>query len=85
MWSVKQALKKECYKLGQNSDMLSLVCVVSGVKEVNATGRSFTVKSTIQLQVDQKDDGAAYTCSVEHIALNSTPHHVTEVLEVYCE
>ncbi|GAA6080615.1 cell adhesion molecule 2b isoform X1 [Tachysurus ichikawai] len=56
-----------------------------GVKEVNATGRSFTVKSTIQLQVDQKDDGAAYTCSVEHIALNSTPHHVTEVLEVYCE
>ncbi|KAK3561177.1 hypothetical protein QTP86_028367 [Hemibagrus guttatus] len=56
---------------------------VQGVKEVNATGRSFTVKSTIHLQVDQKDDGTAYTCSVEHIALNSTPHQVTEVLEVY--
>lgn len=85
MWSVKYELKKAYYKPGQNSDMLSLVCVVSGVKEVNATGRSFTVRSTVYLQVDRKDDGAAYTCSVEHIALNSTPHQVTEVLEVYCE
>lgn len=65
--------------------MCSHWCVVLGVKEVNATGRSFTVRSTIHLKVAQKDDGAAYTCSVEHIALNSTPHQVTEVLEVYCE
>ncbi|KAI5625586.1 cell adhesion molecule 2 isoform X4, partial [Silurus asotus] len=56
---------------------------VQGVKEVNATGRSFTVRSSVHLQVDRKDDGAAYTCSVEHVALNSTPHQVTEVLEVY--
>lgn len=83
--SVKYRLKKKCCMPGQNSDMLSLLCVVVGVKEVNATGRSFTVKSTIHLQVDRKDDGAAYTCKVEHIALNSTSHQVTEVLEVYCE
>ncbi|XP_066535052.1 cell adhesion molecule 2b isoform X2 [Hoplias malabaricus] len=56
---------------------------VQGVKEVNATGRSFTVRSTVHLRVDRNDDGAAYTCSVEHIALNSTPHQVTEVLEVH--
>ncbi|KAI4883744.1 hypothetical protein NFI96_019288 [Prochilodus magdalenae] len=57
--------------------------VVSGVKEVNATGRSFAVRSTVHLRVDRNDDGAAYTCSVEHITLNSTPHQVTEVLEVH--
>ncbi|XP_026867798.2 cell adhesion molecule 2b isoform X2 [Electrophorus electricus] len=56
---------------------------VQGVKEVNATGRSFVVRSTVRLQVDRNDDGAAYTCSVEHVALNSTPHQVTEVLEVH--
>ncbi|XP_017552311.1 cell adhesion molecule 2b isoform X2 [Pygocentrus nattereri] len=56
---------------------------VQGVKEVNATGRSFTVRSTVHLRVNRNDDGAAYTCSVEHITLNSTPHQVTEVLEVH--
>ncbi|XP_062872615.1 cell adhesion molecule 2b [Trichomycterus rosablanca] len=52
-------------------------------QQLNATGRSFTVRSTVHLQVDRNDDGAAYTCSVEHISLNSTPHQVTEVLEVH--
>ncbi|KAI2656066.1 Cell adhesion molecule 2 [Labeo rohita] len=56
---------------------------VQGQKEVNATGRSFTVRSTIHLKVDRTDDGAAYTCVVEHIALGSLPHQVTEVLEVH--
>ncbi|XP_052324796.1 cell adhesion molecule 2-like isoform X3 [Oncorhynchus keta] len=56
---------------------------VTGTKEVNATGKSFTVKSTLQLQVDQSDDGVAYTCSVEHVSLSSNPYQVTEVLEVH--
>ncbi len=60
-------------------------CVLAGQKEVNATGRSFAVRSTIHLKVDRTDDGAAYTCVVEHIALGSLPHQVTEVLEVHCE
>ncbi|XP_071214220.1 cell adhesion molecule 2b isoform X1 [Salvelinus alpinus] len=56
---------------------------VTGTKEVNATGKSFTVKSSLQLQVDQSDDGVAYTCSVEHVSLSSNPYQVTEVLEVH--
>ncbi|KAG1951270.1 cell adhesion molecule [Pimephales promelas] len=56
---------------------------VQGQKEVNATGRSFTVRSSVHLKVDKKDDGAAYTCVVEHISLGSMPHQVTEVLEVH--
>uniref|UniRef100_A0A8C6ULU7 Cell adhesion molecule 2 n=1 Tax=Neogobius melanostomus TaxID=47308 RepID=A0A8C6ULU7_9GOBI len=39
---------------------------VQGSKEINATGRSFTVKSSLQFQVDRRDDSVAYTCSVEH-------------------
>lgn len=55
-----------------------------GLTLVNATGKSFTVKSSLQFQVDQRDDGVAYTCSVEHVAL-SNPYTTTEVLEVHCE
>lgn len=51
---------------------------------MNATGKSFTVKSSLQFEVDQHDDGVAYTCSVEHVAL-SNPYMTTEVLEVHCE
>ncbi|KTG41230.1 hypothetical protein cypCar_00001683 [Cyprinus carpio] len=64
-------------------DRFSCDCVLAGQKEINATGRSFTVRSTIHLKVDRTDDGAAYTCVVEHIALGSLPHQVTEVLEVH--
>lgn len=56
----------------------------SGMTLVNATGKSFTVKSSLQFKVDQRDDGVAYTCSVEHVAL-SNPYMTTEVLEVHCE
>ncbi|XP_034149011.1 cell adhesion molecule 2b isoform X3 [Esox lucius] len=56
---------------------------VQGTKEVNATGKSFTVKSSLQLQVDRRDDGVAYTCSVEHVSLASNPYQVTEVLQVH--
>ncbi|XP_029922076.1 cell adhesion molecule 2-like [Myripristis murdjan] len=55
---------------------------VQGVKEVNATGKSFTVRSSLQFQVDRRDDGVAYTCSVEHVSLPS-PYMTTEVLEVH--
>lgn len=55
---------------------------VQGTKEVNATGKSFTVRSSLQFQVDKRDDGVAYTCSVEHVSL-SNPYMTTEVLEVH--
>ncbi|XP_026221588.1 cell adhesion molecule 2b isoform X3 [Anabas testudineus] len=55
---------------------------VQGNKEVNATGKSFTVRSSLQFQVDKRDDGVAYTCSVEHVTLSS-PYMTTEVLEVH--
>uniref|UniRef100_A0A672FUG2 Cell adhesion molecule 2b n=1 Tax=Salarias fasciatus TaxID=181472 RepID=A0A672FUG2_SALFA len=55
---------------------------VQGTKEVNATGKSFTVRSSLQFQVDRRDDGVAYTCSVEHVSLSS-PYMTTEVLEVH--
>ncbi|CAI5692992.1 unnamed protein product [Oreochromis niloticus] len=55
---------------------------VQGTKEVNATGKSFTVRSSLQFQVDKRDDGVAYTCSVEHVSL-SKPYMTTEVLEVH--
>lgn len=42
------------------------------------------MKSSLQFKVDQRDDGVAYTCSVEHVAL-SNPYMTTEVLEVHCE
>lgn len=59
-------------------------CHSAGTMEVNATGKSFTVKSSLQFQVNKQDDGVAYTCSVEHVSL-SNPYMTTEVLEVHCE
>ncbi|KAF3847459.1 hypothetical protein F7725_020487 [Dissostichus mawsoni] len=55
---------------------------VQGSKELNATGKSFTVWSSLQFQVDKGEDGVAYTCSVEHVSL-SNPYMTTEVLEVH--
>uniref|UniRef100_A0A7N8YHM8 Cell adhesion molecule 2b n=1 Tax=Mastacembelus armatus TaxID=205130 RepID=A0A7N8YHM8_9TELE len=55
---------------------------VQGTKELNATGKSFTVRSSLQFEVDKRDDGVAYTCSVEHESL-SKPYMTTEVLEVH--
>ncbi|XP_055082158.1 cell adhesion molecule 2b [Periophthalmus magnuspinnatus] len=52
------------------------------LKEVPANRRSFTVRSSLQFQVDQRDDSVAYTCSVEHVSL-SNPYMTTEVLEVH--
>ncbi|XP_041920347.1 cell adhesion molecule 2b isoform X2 [Alosa alosa] len=56
---------------------------IPGATEVNATGRSFTVRSTLEFQVDRSEDGVAYTCSVDHVALLAAPQQVTEVLEVH--
>ena len=56
----------------------------AGTKEVNTTGKSFTVRSSLQFQVDRREDGAAYTCSVEHVSLPN-PFMTTEVLDVHCE
>ncbi|XP_036393385.1 cell adhesion molecule 2-like isoform X2 [Megalops cyprinoides] len=56
---------------------------IQGAKEVNASGKTFTVRSTLQLQVDRNDDGVAYTCRVDHVSLTPSSHQVTEVLEVH--
>ncbi|XP_035289231.1 cell adhesion molecule 2-like isoform X3 [Anguilla rostrata] len=56
---------------------------VKGAKEVNASGKTFTVKSSLQLQVDRNDDGVAYTCQVDHVSLASSPRQAIEVLEVH--
>ncbi|KAK1800488.1 hypothetical protein P4O66_005707 [Electrophorus voltai] len=55
----------------------------SRAKEVNASGKTFTVRSSLQLQVDRNDDGVAYTCRVDHVALPTSPQQATEVLEVH--
>lgn len=52
---------------------------------MNASGKTFTVRSSLQLHVDRNDDGVAYTCKVDHVALAQTPQQATEVLEVHCE
>ncbi|KAK3521451.1 hypothetical protein QTP70_004964 [Hemibagrus guttatus] len=56
---------------------------IKGAKEVNASGKTFTVRSSVQLQVDRNDDGVAYTCKVVHEALRAIPQQTTEVLEVH--
>ncbi|XP_072302196.1 cell adhesion molecule 2a isoform X1 [Eucyclogobius newberryi] len=56
---------------------------VKGAKVVNPMGKTFTVQSFLQLQVDRNDDGVAYTCRVDHVALSQKPQQATEVLEVH--
>ncbi|KAJ8342350.1 hypothetical protein SKAU_G00322780 [Synaphobranchus kaupii] len=56
---------------------------IKGAKEVNASGKTFTVRSSLQLLVDRKDDGVAYTCQVDHVSLASSPQQAIEVLEVH--
>ncbi|XP_067254083.1 cell adhesion molecule 2a [Chanodichthys erythropterus] len=56
---------------------------VECAKEVNASGKTFTVKSSLRLQVDRQDDGVAYTCRVDHVALTATHEETTQVLEVH--
>ncbi|XP_036381158.1 cell adhesion molecule 2-like [Megalops cyprinoides] len=56
---------------------------IKGAKEVNASGKTFTVRSSLQLQVDRNDDGVAYTCQVDHVSLASSPQQAIEVLEVH--
>ncbi|KAJ8391461.1 hypothetical protein AAFF_G00089350 [Aldrovandia affinis] len=56
---------------------------IQGAKEVNASGKTFTVRSTLQLKVDRNEDGVAYTCKVDHVSLTTSSHQVTEVLEVH--
>lgn len=64
---------------------LQCATVSKGAKEVNASGKTFTVRSSLQLHVDRNDDGVAYTCKVDHVALTQAPQQATEVLEVHCE
>uniref|UniRef100_A0A672SBR0 Cell adhesion molecule 2-like n=1 Tax=Sinocyclocheilus grahami TaxID=75366 RepID=A0A672SBR0_SINGR len=56
---------------------------IKGAKEVNTSGKTFTVKSSLQLLVNRHDDGVAYTCRVDHVALIATHEETTQVLEVH--
>ncbi|KAL2094367.1 hypothetical protein ACEWY4_009086 [Coilia grayii] len=55
---------------------------VTGAKEVNLSGKTYTVRSSLQMKVNQDDDGISYTCQVDHVSLASNPQLATEVLEV---
>lgn len=65
--------------------MMLCLLPLSGAKEVNASGKTFTVKSSLQLLVNRHDDGVAYTCRVDHVSLTATHEETTQVLEVHCE
>uniref|UniRef100_A0A3Q3H0R7 Cell adhesion molecule 2b n=1 Tax=Labrus bergylta TaxID=56723 RepID=A0A3Q3H0R7_9LABR len=75
-------------KPAMEGDLITLTCTTSGSKPAisqnttNATGKSFTVRSSLKLRVDRRDDGVAYTCHVDHVSL-SNPYMTTEVLEVH--
>ncbi|XP_059400327.1 cell adhesion molecule 2a isoform X2 [Carassius carassius] len=56
---------------------------IKGAKEVNASGKTFTVKSSLQFLVNRHDDGVAYTCRVDHVSLTATHEETTQVLEVH--
>ncbi len=64
---------------------MPFVLPLLGAKEVNTSGKTFTVKSSLQLLVNRHDDGVAYTCRVDHVALTATHEDTTQVLEVQCE
>ncbi len=65
--------------------VMPFVLPLLGAKEVNTSGKTFTVKSSLQLLVNRHDDGVAYTCRVDHVALTATHEDTTQVLEVQCE
>ncbi|MBN3275213.1 CADM2 protein, partial [Polyodon spathula] len=56
---------------------------IKGVKEVNASGKTFTVKSILELKVDRNDDGVTITCRVDHESHSSAPQLATQVLQVH--
>nr|XP_014353374.1 PREDICTED: cell adhesion molecule 2-like [Latimeria chalumnae] len=56
--------------------------VVNDQKE-DTNGKTFTVTSTMDFQVDRFDDGAALSCRVYHESFNHTPQIAMQVLEVH--
>ncbi|XP_060688823.1 cell adhesion molecule 2b [Hemiscyllium ocellatum] len=55
---------------------------IQGVKEPDSKGKTFTVRSTLGLQVDRNDDGVAVSCSVDHESLRSSPQVAKQVLDI---
>ncbi|XP_051871211.1 cell adhesion molecule 2b isoform X2 [Pristis pectinata] len=51
-------------------------------KESDSNGKTFTVRSTLRLQVDRDDDGVTVRCSVDHESLRSSPQVATQVLDI---
>lgn len=56
---------------------------ISGEKEVNVIGKTYTIKSSLQMSVDQNDDGVTFMCQVDHVSLADSPHKATQLLEVH--
>nr|XP_033799747.1 cell adhesion molecule 2 isoform X2 [Geotrypetes seraphini] len=55
---------------------------VTYAKEDDPNGKTFTVSSTLNFRGDRRDDGAVFSCRVDHESLNSTPQIATQVLEI---
>ncbi|XP_043556140.1 cell adhesion molecule 2-like [Chiloscyllium plagiosum] len=55
---------------------------VPSIKEPDSKGKTFTVRSTLGLQVDRNDDGVAVSCSVDHESLRSSPQVAKQVLDI---
>ncbi|XP_063058816.1 cell adhesion molecule 2-like [Engraulis encrasicolus] len=55
---------------------------IKSLKEVDLSGKTYTVRSSLKMQVNQDDDGISYTCQVDHVSLATQPHLATEVLQV---
>ncbi|XP_059506062.1 cell adhesion molecule 2b isoform X2 [Stegostoma tigrinum] len=55
---------------------------VPSIKEPDSKGKTFTVRSTLGLQVDRNDDGVTVSCSVDHESLQSSPQVAKQVLDI---
>ncbi|XP_078416559.1 cell adhesion molecule 2-like isoform X1 [Cetorhinus maximus] len=55
---------------------------VPSTKEPDSKGKTFTVSSTLGLQVDRNDDGVIVSCTVDHESLRSSPQVAKQVLDI---
>ncbi|XP_072369158.1 cell adhesion molecule 2b isoform X2 [Scyliorhinus torazame] len=55
---------------------------VPSTKEPDSKGKTFTVSSTLGLQVDRNDDGVTVSCTVDHESLRSSPQVAKQVLDI---
>lgn len=51
-------------------------------QEPELRGKTYTVRSTLRLQVHRDDDGVGVRCSVDHESLRAAPHVATQRLDI---